>query len=83
MSLFTDHPHSVGETYAEHAAMASGFGWRLIVAGLACFVHAVFPFLCKSTGSRAVVQLHAKLIHGREKFGVGDIRRGTQNDWCI
>ncbi|MBM3515755.1 MAG: capsule biosynthesis protein, partial [Alphaproteobacteria bacterium] len=26
--LFSDHPTSVGETYAEHASYAAGFGFR-------------------------------------------------------
>ena len=39
-SLFTDHPASVDETYGEHLVMASSFGSRLLLAGLACMVHA-------------------------------------------
>ena len=40
---FVDHPRSVGETYGEHFAVATGFGLRLIAAGLACLVHACVP----------------------------------------
>ncbi len=83
MSIFTEHPHSVGESYGEHFAVASGFGWRMLVGGMACMVHAVFPFWCKSTGSKTVAQLNARMIHGREKFGADDRRRGDQRDWCI
>lgn len=83
MSIFTDHPHSIGESYFEHFVSASRFGARLIGAGLACIVHGVFPFLCKTTGSKAVRQLSAEMIHGREKFGPGDRRQGEQRDWCI
>ena len=43
--LFTDHPASVGESYAEHLVTASGFGLRMVLAGLACMVHALLPFL--------------------------------------
>ena len=39
MSLFTDHPASVGETYAQHLGSASFFGSRMILAGLACMLH--------------------------------------------
>jgi hypothetical protein len=36
----------------------------MIGGGLACLVHAVFPFLCVKTGSRTMDRLHSKL-HGR------------------
>lgn len=58
---FTDHPREVGETYFEHFGIASRFGFRLIGGGLACFVHAIFPFLCVNTGSKAVRELHQGL----------------------
>jgi len=41
--------------------MAAGFGVRMIVGGLGCFVHAVFPFLCERTGSDTVKALNSKL----------------------
>ena len=44
MSIFTDHPHAIGESYGEHLVSASRFGARLIVAGLACIAHGIFPF---------------------------------------
>src|SRR5687767_5946408 len=58
---FTKHPHEVGESYPEHFGMAARFGVRMIAGGLACFVHAVFPFLCERTGSETVRELNAKL----------------------
>ena len=82
MKIFTDHPRSVGETYGEHFAVASGTGTKMITAGLACWVHAVFPFLCKTTGSKAIFALHKRMIQGREKYG-GKATRGEQRDWCI
>ncbi len=82
MKLFTAHPHSVGESYFQHLGMASRFGGKLIAAGLACFVHGIFPFWCKSTGSKAVHKLSASMIHGRERFD-GNAPRGEQKDWCI
>ena len=63
--LFTEHPASVGETYAEHMEKAFGFGVRLIFAGAACLVHAVLPFLFVRTGSRAVAELHDRMIVNR------------------
>lgn len=69
MQPFTRHPRSIGETYAEHAAIASGFGVRLLLAGLACLVHAVFPFLFVKTGSSAVGELHERMLARRSFKG--------------
>ena len=52
--LFRDHPASVGESYGEHLGAATGFGLRLIGAGLACLVHGLLPFLFVKTGSNAI-----------------------------
>ncbi|MGE0658162.1 MAG: DUF6356 family protein [Reyranellaceae bacterium] len=64
---FTAHPQSVGESYAEHAAVASGFGVRLLLAGLACLVHAVLPFLFVKTGSAMIEQLHERMVVHRRR----------------
>ena len=66
IAYFTKHPHQVGETYAEHMAAAAGFGWTLFVAGIACMIHAVLPFLFEKTASRCVAQLHGYMsLRGR------------------
>ena len=57
---FTDHPASVGETYGEHLAVASGLGFRLVLAGLACMVHGLLPWLFLHTASDAVRDLHQR-----------------------
>ena len=67
LAPFTDHPASVGETYGEHFVVASGFGWRLIAAGAACLVHAIFPFLFERTGSRMVTALHERMVTSRRR----------------
>ena len=63
----TDHPASVGESYAEHFAVASGFGGRMLLGGLACMVHGVLPFLFTSTGSRTVQALHERMVTNRRR----------------
>lgn len=65
LSAFTEHPASVGETYGEHFAVAGEFGLRLVLAGLACMVHAVLPFAFTRTGSDAVLALHARMSSRR------------------
>lgn len=62
---FTAHPASVGESYGEHLVVAGRFGGRLILAGLACLVHGLFPFLFVRTGSRAVSELHQRMVTAR------------------
>lgn len=64
--LFRDHPASVGETYGEHMAVASGVGFTMIGAGLACLVHAMMPVLFKTTGSSTIKALHARIVGGRD-----------------
>ena len=66
-AIFTTHPASVGETYGEHLATASGFGFRLIGAGLACLLHGLLPWTFTSTGSRAVRELHERMVTHRRR----------------
>ncbi|GAB4393900.1 MAG: DUF6356 family protein [Kiloniellaceae bacterium] len=66
-SLFTEHPASVGETYWQHLASAWGFSWRMMLASLACLVHALLPFLFEKTGSRAITQLHDHMVMNRHR----------------
>lgn len=61
---FTRHPREVGETYFEHMTAAAGVGARMAAGALACFVHAVFPFLFVRTGSVTIDRLHRR-IHKR------------------
>ena len=58
-NLFTAHPSSVGETYAQHCGFAFRFGARMTMGGLAAMVHALFPFLLITTASRALDALNA------------------------
>jgi hypothetical protein len=62
---FTDHPASVGETYAEHVRAASGFGLAMIGGGLACIVHGLLPFLFTTAGSRVIGVLHDRMVVNR------------------
>ena len=62
---FTAHPATVGESYGEHLVTASSFGGRMVLAGIACMLHGLLPFLFVRTGSRAVSELNAQLITRR------------------
>jgi Family of unknown function (DUF6356) len=59
--LFTEHPESVGESYGEHLVRATVFGGRMVVAGIACMLHALLPFVFVRTGSVAIEELHTQI----------------------
>ena len=65
--LFRDHPESVGETYLEHLFQASYFGGCMLIAGLACLIHALIPCLFKTTGRNVIADLHSKMVLHRVK----------------
>lgn len=64
--LFLDHPQSVGESYAEHFRVASGFGIAMLVGGAGALLHAFLPFVCQTRGSDTINTLHARLVAKRE-----------------
>jgi len=49
--LFTDHPAYNGESYLSHMAYAFIYSALFFSAGIACLIHAIFPFLFTTTGS--------------------------------
>ncbi|MFO0998576.1 MAG: DUF6356 family protein [Alphaproteobacteria bacterium] len=61
---FTSHPASVGESYGEHFAYATTVGGRMVLGGLACMIHGLFPFLFTRTGSRTILALHHRIMSG-------------------
>jgi uncharacterized protein DUF6356 len=61
---FTHHPHDVGESYFQHMAVAARVGATMAGGAIACFIHAIFPFLCVRTGSATIDKLHRQ-IHKR------------------
>ena len=66
-TLFQEHPASVGETYWEHLIQATVFGLRMVLGGLACVLHGLFPFLFVKTGSQQIQTLHGRMITNRSK----------------
>tara|TARA_R110002020_G_scaffold32962_12_gene100887 strand:- start:5550 stop:5765 length:216 start_codon:yes stop_codon:yes gene_type:complete len=64
--LFTDHPHSVDETYFEHMKFAGWFAGRLFLAASAALVHAVLPFTFEKTASRMINEMHHRM-HNRSR----------------
>lgn len=78
-TLFTEHPRSVGESYFEHMGMAFSFSARMLVAGLACLIHGLFPFLCVKTGSMAITELHRRMVTNRSKLDRQQVSAAPQS----
>ena len=73
---FVEHPASVGESYLTHLRHASGFSFSMFRGGLACMVHAIFPFLFTKTASGIVASLYTRMVTNRAA-GVSIHRRTT------
>lgn len=68
LKAFTDHPRSVGETYLQHMSVASRCGLSMIVAGMACLVHAVLPFVFVRTASNCLTRLYQRMVTQRSRL---------------
>jgi len=64
---FTEHPASVGESYFQHMGMAFSFGSKMVVSGIACLFHGLFPFLFKTTGRQCIEDLHDRMVLHRDR----------------
>lgn len=66
--LFTEHPASVGETYFQHFCAACAFAGKMFAAAVACFIHALFPFVFVTTGSGIIRNLHERMVLNRSRL---------------
>ena len=69
-NIFTEHPKSLDETYWQHFRKAVKFSYKMMLAALACFVHAWFPFLFETTATdlaKKIVDCNEERKHGRSK----------------
>jgi hypothetical protein len=69
--LFTDHPATVGETYAQHFVSAVGFSAQMMIGAICCLVHAVLPFLFQTTGSGKIQCLYSAMVTNRGRVSDG------------
>lgn len=81
--LFIDHPKSVDETYGEHLLVALSFGTTMIVAGLACVVHALVPGLFIRTGSETIARLHDRMVTNRRRKRTAGVVATDALEWVI
>ena len=68
--LFTEHPRSLGMSWAAHGLGALAIGGRLIGAGLACVVHAVVPGVFTQTAGKTITHMHDHMM--RRKAGAAN-----------
>lgn len=66
-ALFTEHPASVDETYAEHMVVATTFSVQLLFGGIVCLIHAFLPFLFVKTGSSIIESLNDRIVANRRR----------------
>jgi hypothetical protein len=64
--LFTEHPRSLGMTWASHGAGALKIGLELLGAAGACFVHAAVPGWFTETAGRKIVTLSDHIKQRRQ-----------------
>lgn len=64
-SLFTEHPQSLGMSWASHGLGAARIGAQLIGAGLACMVHAIVPGWFTQTAGRTVTGIYEHMTQRR------------------
>ncbi len=59
-NIFTDHPHSIGETYFKHALEALFIALRMTYTSVAMVIHAVLPFLFVKTARKTVYYFYER-----------------------
>jgi hypothetical protein len=57
------------------------FGWSMLKGSGACFIHAAFPWLHTTTGSRAVTRLHDRMVINRRRQRADEMHILDPRDW--
>lgn len=65
--LFVDHPREVEETYLEHLAASSRFGFKLLRLAGCAFAHALVPGVFRTTVSDEIKATARTLGHRAEE----------------
>jgi len=61
MKRSREHLAGVDESYARHMRFAGAVGALMILAGLACLIHALVPALFEDQASRTIRRLHGAI----------------------
>ena len=67
MNPFSSHLEEVGESYVRHMAKAAGFALAMLLAGIACLLHALLPFVFVKTASNCIRRLHRLMVEERRR----------------
>ena len=59
--LFTDHPRTLGMSWARHGAGAAKIGFVLVGAGIACLVHSIVPGWFTQTAGKTVTNIYGEM----------------------
>ena len=59
---FTAHPHNIGESYWQHLWHASVFAGYMLIGSIACFIHALLPFLFEKTASNYLFKMTETMV---------------------
>ena len=67
MSIFTKHPNDIGETYIRHCFQALRYSFTFLFLFVIAFIHAIFPFLFKTTVSNVLRELNNDVNRRHER----------------
>ncbi|MDD9899494.1 MAG: DUF6356 family protein [Alphaproteobacteria bacterium] len=55
LKSYTEHPAEAGESFWQHLQFTTTMSLRLVLTGIALFIHGIFPFLfCRTTSTQSV-----------------------------
>ena len=60
INIFNKHPESLGETYGEHLLSALVFSGTFFVCSIIVTIHAIFPFIFKTTATDLLMRVIKK-----------------------
>lgn len=64
----TKHLSDINESYFLHMKHALFFGFSMLVGGLACIIHGIFPFLFQKTASNILLRLMYQFVNRNHKI---------------
>jgi hypothetical protein len=61
-----EHLEDSGKTYRQHFSGAYYYGFRLIIAAIASFIHGIFPFLLRGTAALTIIDAYYDELHNHK-----------------
>ena len=60
-NLFNEHPNSANMNYFRHMILSLKFSFLLFISSIQAVIHAVLPFLCKTSTSDVIKKINGML----------------------